>query len=110
MAASQPEGPVVPGTSINDQQALTQQTVTARAGFSASTGSRLDADPTLPSQKARPRGRRRPDPLATIWEAEIVPMLTAMPGLRPITLFDEMRRRHPALPEGIRRKIGRAHV
>jgi hypothetical protein len=45
-------------------------------------------DPTLPSQKARPRGRRRPDPLATIWEAEIVPMLTAMPGLRPITLFD----------------------
>jgi hypothetical protein len=45
-------------------------------------------DPTLPSQKARPRGRRRPDPLATNWEAEIVPMLTAMPGLRPITLFD----------------------
>jgi hypothetical protein len=116
MAASQPEGPVVPGTSINDQQArlymflrqtLTQQTAAARAGFSASTGSRLDADPTLPSQKARPRGRRRPDPLATIWEAEIVPMLTAMPGLRPITLFDEMRRRHPALPEGIRRTLER---
>ena len=116
MEASQSEGPVVPGTSINDQQArrymflrqtLTQQTAAARAGFSASTGSRLDADPTLPSQKARPRGRRRPDPLATIWEAEIVPMLTAMPGLRPITLFDEMRRRHPALPEGIRRTLER---
>ena len=42
-----------------------------------------------------------------IWDTEIVPMLTAMPGLRPITLFDEMRRRHPALPEGVRRTLER---
>ena len=89
------------------RQTLSQQTAAARAGFSASTGSRLDADPGLPSQKARPRGRRRPDPLATIWEAEIVPMLTVMPALRPITLFDEMRRRHPALSEGVRRTLER---
>ena len=34
------------------RQALSQQTAAARAGFSASTGSRLDADPRLPSQKA----------------------------------------------------------
>jgi hypothetical protein len=106
----------LPGTSINDQQArlymslrqtLSQQTAAARSGFSASTGSRLDADPNLPSQKTQPRGRRRPDPLAAIWEAEIVPMLTAMPGLRPITLFDEMCRRHPALSEGVRRTLER---
>ena len=89
------------------RQALSQQTAAARAGFSASTGSRLDADPQLPSQKTRPRGRRRPDPLATIWDTEIVPMLTAMPGLRPITLFDEMLRRHPALSEGVRRTLER---
>jgi len=106
----------LPGTSINDQQArlymslrqaLSQQTAAARAGFSASTGSRLEADPRLPSQKAPPRSRRRPDPLAMIWDTEIVPMLTAMPELRPITLFDEMRRRHPALPEGVRRTLER---
>ena len=69
MAASQSEGPVVPGTSITDQQArlymslrrtLSQQTAAARAGFSASTGSRLDGDPRLPSQKTVPRGRQRP--------------------------------------------------
>jgi len=106
----------LPGIFINDQQArlymslrqtLSQQTAAARSGFSASTGSRLDGDPRLPSQKISPRGRRRPDPLAAIWEAEVVPMLTALSGLRPITLFDEMRRRHPELPEGIRRTLER---
>ena len=86
---------------------LTQQTAAARAGFSASTGSRLDADPALPSQKTTRRGRRRPDPLAALWEAEIVPMLVVMPGLRPVTLFDELCRRHPALSEGIRRTLER---
>jgi hypothetical protein len=51
--------------------------------------------PTHPSFPESPiAGRGQPDPLAAIWEAEIVPMLTAMPGLRPITAFDEMQRRH----------------
>jgi hypothetical protein len=45
--------------------------------------------------------------LASLWEAEIVPMLAATPGLRPITLFEEMRRRHPDLSEGIRRTLER---
>jgi hypothetical protein len=116
MAGSHLRIPALPGISINDQQArlymslrqtLSQQTAAARAGFSASTGSRLDADPRLPSQKVAPRGRRRPDPLAALWESEIVPMLAAMPGVRPKTLFDEMRRRHPALSEGIRRTLER---
>jgi hypothetical protein len=106
----------LPGTSINDQQArlymslrqtLSQQTAAARAGFSASTGSRLDGDPRPPSQKAAPRGRRRADPLAAIWESEIVPMLAAMPGLRPKALFDEMLRRHPTLSGSIRRTLER---
>jgi hypothetical protein len=106
----------LPGISINDQQArlymslrrtMSQDSAAARAGFSASTGSRLEADPRLPSQKVLPRGRRRPDPLAAIWEAEVVPMLTAMPGLRPVTLFEEMQRRHPGLSDGVRRTLER---
>jgi hypothetical protein len=116
MEASRTRGPSLPGTFINDQQArlymslrrtLSQQTAAARAGFSASTGSRLDADPHLPSQQILPRGRRRPDPLADIWDSEIVPMLATTPELRPITLFDEMRRRHPDLSEGVRRTMER---
>lgn len=116
MEGSQSRDLSLPGISINDQQArlymslrrtLSQQTAAARAGFSASTGSRLDADPRLPSQKIQPRGRRRPDPLVEIWDAEIIPMLTAMPGLRPVTLFEEMRRRHPSLSDGVRRTLER---
>jgi hypothetical protein len=61
----------VPGTHITDQPARLymtlrrtqpQQIAAARAGFSASTGSRLDADPRPPSQKQIPRGRRRLGP------------------------------------------------
>ena len=55
----------------------------------------------------RPRGRRRPDPLADIFEAEIVPMLKAAPGLRAVAVFEEMLRRHPDLGAGIRRTLER---
>ena len=47
----------------------------AKAGFSARSGYRINRDPTLPSQKKAPLGRRRPDPLAGIFEEEVMPML-----------------------------------
>jgi hypothetical protein len=95
----------VPGTHITDQQAKlymnlrrthSRQTSAVKAGFSTSTGARIDADPRLPSQKQTPRGRRRPDPRAPYWDSEIVPMLQAAPGLRPVTVLGEMQRRHAA--------------
>ncbi len=53
------------------------------------------------------RGRRRPDPLAEVFEAEIVPMLKAAPGLRSIAIFEEIVRRHPELGSGVRRTLER---
>ncbi|MDH5246823.1 MAG: IS21 family transposase [Betaproteobacteria bacterium] len=79
----------------------------AKAGFSTATGYRIEADPRLPSQKKAPRGRRRPDPLAAVWDAEIVPILKAAPGLRAIAVLAEIRRRHPEIPTGIRRTLER---
>jgi hypothetical protein len=79
----------------------------AKAGFSTASGYRLAQHPQLPSTKRAPRGRRRPDPLAVIFDAEIVPLLKAAPGLRPIAIFEEMRRRHPDLDPGIRRTLER---
>lgn len=79
----------------------------AKAGFSTATGYRLEQDPRLPSQKAVPRERRRPDPLAALFEAEIVPMLKVAPGLRAVAIFEEMTRRHPDLDPGVRRTIER---
>ena len=52
----------------------------AKAGFSTATGYRIESDPRLPSQKKKPRGRRRPDPLAGVWDSEIVPMLSPPGG------------------------------
>jgi hypothetical protein len=79
----------VPGTHITDQQARlymnlhrthVRRTAAARAGFSTSTGARLDAALRMPSQTQPPRSRRRPDPLAAFWESEVLPMLRAIPG------------------------------
>ncbi len=47
------------------------------------------------------------DPLIAIFDAEIVPMLEAAPALRPIAIFEETQRRHPELPEGVRRTMER---
>jgi transposase InsO family protein len=79
----------------------------AKASISPATGYRIEKDPRLPSQKPAPRGRRRPDPLAAIFESEVVPLLQAAPGLRPVAIFEEMLRRHPELGGGIRRTLER---
>jgi Mu transposase-like protein len=84
-----------------------RQTAAAKAGFSATTGARIDTDPRLPSQKQAPRGRRRPDPLAPYWNSEIVPMLQLTPGLRPITVLGELQRRHAAFSADLRRTLER---
>jgi transposase InsO family protein len=106
----------MPGRHINDHQmrlymksrlTVKKPAAAAQAAISLRTAYRIDNDPRLPSQMPRPRGRRRPDPLIAIFDAEIVPMLEAAPGLRPIAVFEEMQRRHPELPERVRRTMER---
>jgi hypothetical protein len=92
---------------MNLRRTHSRETAAARAGFSASTGRRLDADPRMPSQKRTPRARRRPDPLADYWDSEIVPMLMAHPGVRPITVLGEMQRRHTSFSGDLRRTLER---
>ncbi|MGH7948091.1 MAG: IS21 family transposase [Candidatus Binataceae bacterium] len=79
----------------------------AKASFSPATGYRIEQGRRLPSQNQKPRGRRRPDPLAGIFDAEIVPLLEASPGLRPVALVGELLRRHPELSASIRRTLER---
>ncbi len=79
----------------------------AKASISRATAYRIESDPTLPSQSATPRGRRRPDPLAGIFDEEVVPILERSTGIRPVALFDELLRRHPTLSPGIRRTLER---
>ena len=59
----------------------------------------------MDSRKEHGRGRRRPDPLAGIFDPEVVPMLTESPGLRAVAVFKELRRHHPDLPLAVRRTL-----
>ena len=89
------------------RQAETPTVAAAKAGFSAATAYRIEQDPRLPSQKKAPRGRRRRDPLVAVWDSEVVPLLKSAPGLRPVAIFDEIRRRHPEIVAGVRRTLER---
>jgi len=106
----------MPGRHVTDQQVRLFMSLkqthsvpvsAAKAGFSPATGYRIQNDPTLPSQKKPQRGRRRPDPLGEIFEAEVIPLLEASPGLRSVAIFEEIMRRHPELGTGIRRTLER---
>ena len=73
----------------------------AKTGFSRATGYRLAEDPSFPSGKAAARGRRRPDPLADIFETEVVPILENSPGIRSVGVFEALMQRHPDLDPGV---------
>ena len=79
----------------------------AKAGFSTASAYRFETDLRLPREKKARRERRRADPFADVWDNEVVPMLKAAPGLRPIAVFEELCRRHPDLGAGTRRTLER---
>ncbi|MBK79587.1 MAG: IS21 family transposase [Gammaproteobacteria bacterium] len=106
----------MPGRHITDHQVRlymkfrrtdTPTAAAAKAGFSPATAYRLEANVQLPSQRKTARSRRRPDPLAGIFDEEVVPMLRNAPGLRAVTIFEELMRRHPELTPMIRRTLER---
>jgi hypothetical protein len=106
----------LPGRHITDcqmrlymsfRETETAAVAAAKAGFSTATAYRIEQDPRLPLQKKTARGRRRQDPLAAVWDSEIVPLLKGVPGLRPVAIFEEICRRHPEIGAGIRRTLER---
>ena len=92
---------------MKSRQSTVPAIAAAKAGFSTATAYRIEADPRLPSKKKSPRGRRRPDPLAGVWDSEIAPMLEAAPGVRAVAIFEEICRRDPAIAPGVRRTLER---
>jgi hypothetical protein len=79
----------------------------AKASISLATAYRFEQDHRPPSAIDKVRTRRRPDPLADFFDAEVIPLLKAAPGLRAVAIFDEMQRRHPHLSPGARRTLER---
>ena len=79
----------------------------AKAGIQHGNRLPVQNGSRLPGQKKARRERRRADPFADVWDNEVIPMLKAAPGLRPIAVFEELCRRHPDLGAGTRRTLER---
>lgn len=108
----------MPGKPVIDQQVRVYMTerlhhnqciAAARAGFSERTGRRIDADPTLPSQRRPARGRTVPDPLEAVWEPILLPILKNEPAVQAITLLRHLQMSDPdAFPDDrVRRTLER---
>jgi hypothetical protein len=94
----------VPGTKITDHQVskykaerkrATQEIAAAKTGISVRSARRIEQATGLPSQRGERGWRTRTDPLAGVWDEEVVPLLESEPGLLGTTLFEELQRRHP---------------
>lgn len=94
----------MPGTKITDHQVskykaerkrATQEIAAAKTGISVRSARRIEQATGLPSQRGERGWRTRTDPLAGVWDEEVVPLLESEPGLLGTTLFEELQRRHP---------------
>ena len=104
MAASQWKAITVPGKRITDLQVTkykalrgeySQEAAAAKSGISVASARRVEAMTTLPSQRPPRHWRTRTDPLAEVWDTEVVPMLEGAPSLMAVTLLEELQRRYP---------------
>jgi hypothetical protein len=107
----------MPGKRITDHQVhkfkqhrktLSQVAAAAKVGISERSARRVEQSDSLPSQRPERHWRTRPDPLADVWDAEVIPLLQADPLLNGVTLFEELQRRHPgAFAPGVLRTLQR---
>jgi hypothetical protein len=71
-----------------------QEVAAAAVGISVSSAHRIDHG-LLQPKATKPRGRRRPDPLAEVWEPLLVPLLERHPALAPTTLLEHLQEQKP---------------
>lgn len=107
----------MPGKRVTDHQVikykqlrqrLGQEAAAAKVGISERTARRIERRQELPSQRGPRTWRTRPDPLAAVWETEVLPMLRAAPGLTAVTVLEELQRRFPGdYPNAVLRTLQR---
>jgi len=94
----------MPGKRITDHQVhkykehrkgLSQSAAAAKTGISERSARRIERIESLPSQRPERHWRTRQDPLAGVWDAEVVPLLHADSALNAVTLLEELQRRYP---------------
>ena len=94
----------MPGKRVTDHQVhkykqhrnkLGQLASAAKAGISERSARRIENAQSLPSQRLQRNWRTREDPLNTVWDSEIIPLLQTDARLNAVTLLEELQRRHP---------------
>ena len=79
----------MPGKRITDLQVNkykelrikhSQEAAAAKSGISVASARRVQTAATLPSQRPPRHWRTRTDPLAEVWDTEVVPMLEGAPS------------------------------
>ena len=93
----------MPGNRITDLQVIkykelrseySQEAAAAKTGISVRSARRIEGNAALPSQRALRNWRTRADPLAAVWESDVVPLLERAPGLMAVSVLEELQRRH----------------
>ena len=77
------------------RQGRTQLAAAAKAAISERSARRIDNGELSVSPKPRRRWRTRKDPLATVWDDTLAPMLELNPELEPITLLEYLDDNYP---------------
>ena len=80
------------------QEGATQVCASAKSGLSERSGRRIDQGAHVSQQADSDSSRHwrtRADPLASVWESELVPLLQVNPELLPVTLLDYLCERYP---------------
>jgi len=90
------------------KQGNSQEKAAARSNISLRSGRRIEKGEGGPKHRQERKHRTRQDPLAGVWEQELVPMLEAQPKLIAVTLFEYLQHRYPKkYPDAIRRTLER---
>jgi len=107
----------MPGKRITDHQVhkykqhrnkLSQVAAAAKVGISERSARRIEDAPGLPSQRPVRSWRTREDPLESVWNSEVVPLLQTDVRLNAVTLLEELQRRYPGQwGEGVLRTLQR---
>lgn len=78
----------------NRQHGQSQETAAAKAGISVRSGRRIERGEHASTSQPR-RGRTRKDPLAAVWDSELVPLLENEPDLTGLTLLEYLEDHYP---------------
>ncbi len=71
-----------------------QELAAAAAGILVGSAHHIDSARLQP-KAAKPRSRRRPYPLATLWQPLLLPFLEHHPALTPTTLLGHLQEQKP---------------